>query len=203
LGSTQDAGIVDAQRCRTGGVGIVRRRSGGGAVLMGADDPLWVDVWVPRDDPLWSDDAIAAVGWVGAWWRDALARPGGARAGSRGEPLSVHAGPAVAGPGSELCCFAGLGPGEVRRGRRKVVGVAQWRCRTGALFHCAAYERWQPAALVSLLDLGDARRTELQTRWASAASGVGVERGALVRALATHLPGAGWSLARERGLPLA
>jgi hypothetical protein len=34
---------------------------------------------------------------------------------------------------------------------RKVVGVSQRRTRTVARFQCAAYRRWDPAALTALL----------------------------------------------------
>ena len=37
---------------------VVRRRSGGGAVLVGAGEQVWVEVWIPRDDALWDDDVI-------------------------------------------------------------------------------------------------------------------------------------------------
>jgi lipoate---protein ligase len=53
-----------------------------------------------------------------------------------------------------LVCFAGLGPGEVHRGGRKVVGLAQWRGREGALFSAAAYRRFDPGPLLDALDLG-------------------------------------------------
>lgn len=202
LGSSQPLETVDLARCAREGVDVVRRRSGGGAVMLEDADPLWVDVWVPRHDDLWHDDVVAAAIWVGEWWRDALAGLG------VGE-LSVHRGRLVTTTGSDLCCFAGRGPGEVLSGSRKLVGVAQWRARTGALFHCAVYERWDPAPLARLLALDEGRQGELRDRWADSATGLreagaGGTGGTTQAALLDHLPpGARWTVHRERRLPVA
>ena len=40
------------------GVAVVRRRSGGGAVLLDPGGVVWVDVVVPRHDPRWDDDVV-------------------------------------------------------------------------------------------------------------------------------------------------
>ncbi len=48
-------------------------------------------------------------------------------------------------------CFAGVGPGEVLLGRRKLVGISQRRTRGGARFQCMVHVRWTPDVLVSLL----------------------------------------------------
>ncbi|MDQ3757058.1 MAG: hypothetical protein M3394_04340, partial [Actinomycetota bacterium] len=69
---------------------------------------------------------------------------------------------------SRQVCFAGLGPGEVSVGGRKVVGIAQRRTRFGALFQCAVHRTWDPAPLVARLGLPPAAVDEL----AGAAAGV-------------------------------
>jgi len=117
LGSTQRPDIVDTEAARSFGVDIRRRRSGGGAVLLWPGDHLWFDVWVPRDDPLFVDDVIDAPTWVGEWWAAALAATSDA-------PLAVQRGSCAGSAVSKLVCFAGVGPGEVLVGARKVVG---WR----------------------------------------------------------------------------
>ncbi len=81
LGSTQ---IVDdglGGRASAAGVEIVRRRSGGGAVLLRTDEVVWVDVVVPAGDPLWSDDVGRAFFWLGRVWADAAHRRRGGRRG--------------------------------------------------------------------------------------------------------------------------
>ena len=50
------------------GIAVVRRHSGGGAVLVVPGDVLWVDVLVPKQDSLWSEDIGRATWWLGAVW---------------------------------------------------------------------------------------------------------------------------------------
>ena len=144
LGSAQRDEVADVDALAAAGVELVRRRSGGGAVLLVPGEVVWVDVIVPAGDPLWDDDVGRAAHWLGAAWAEALAvcgMPG----------LEVHRGPMVRTRWSSLVCFSGLGPGEVHAGGRKVVGISQRRTRRWARFQCAAYLRWDPAALVTLL----------------------------------------------------
>ena len=89
---------------------LVRRRSGGGAVLLVPGEVVWVDVIVPAGDPLWDDDVGRATHWLGATWARALAACGLPDA-------TVHRGPMVRTPWSSLVCFSGLGPGEVQSAR--------------------------------------------------------------------------------------
>jgi hypothetical protein len=121
LGSTQPA--------PTTAVPTVRRRSGGGGVLVAPGRLVWVDIVLPRTDPWWDDDIGRAARRVGEAWAVALGRLGLAPA--------VHRGPLVTSPWSRSLCFAGLGPGEVCIDGRKVVGIAQRRTRDGACFQCA------------------------------------------------------------------
>lgn len=198
LGSTQPDTVVDKRAATQANVTVARRRTGGGAVLLDPADPLWIDVWVPRDDPLFDDDAARSVHWVGEWWSNALG------------PLGV--GPTtVAGrgePGDQLAalvCFAGLGPGEVHRGGRKVVGVAQWRSRQGALIHCAAYRHWSPGPLVDLLRWGSLEQAAARRRLGEVALGFGeaggpASRGALTSALLETLPDGEWDVSVEAAI---
>ena len=150
LGSTQTAGTVDADAAAAAGVEVVRRRSGGGAVLVRPGELVWVDAFVPAGDRLWSPDVGRAAHWLGAAWTGALA--------ACGVEASWHDGGLVAAPWSRLVCFAGLGPGEVRVGGAKVVGLSQRRTREGALFSSAALLRWDPGALLAVLALGPLER---------------------------------------------
>ncbi|MDP9389628.1 MAG: hypothetical protein M3Q48_17360, partial [Actinomycetota bacterium] len=69
----------------------------------------------------------------------------------------VHRGGLVASAWSAMVCFAGLGPGEVTVGGRKVVGLAQRRTREGALFQCALPLAWDPVPLLAALGVEDGR----------------------------------------------
>jgi len=175
LGSTQPAAVVAP------GVEAVRRRSGGGAVLVEPDGLVWVDVLVPAGDPLWEADVGRAFAWLGTAWVDALAGAGVAGA-------MAHAGPVVSTPWSSLVCFAGLGPGEVTVKGAKVVGVCQRRTRAGALFQCAAVLDWQPARLLDRLALTPTQRAAGAADLAGVARGLDVDPPALVAALLDRLP---------------
>jgi lipoate-protein ligase A len=146
LGSTQSDDTLSPTALQAGPVEVARRRGGGGAVLLRPGDHLWVDAWIPRDDPLWEVDVSAAATWAGEWWRAALGVIG------VGECV-VHEGRAVPGPYGATICFSGRGPGEVFRGRAKIMGLSQWRSREGALFQTCAYTHWEAVPLVNLLDL--------------------------------------------------
>jgi lipoate-protein ligase A len=131
LGSTERLDHLDADAVAAAGVEVVRRRSGGSAVMVGPQRCVWVDLVIGRADPLWHDDIGRAAWWVGEAWAAAL--------GAVGIPDSdVWRGAMRRSTWSDRACFAGLGPGEVTLQGRKVVGVAQRRTRGGALFQCAA-----------------------------------------------------------------
>lgn len=144
LGSTQPHSLV----ADDAGIEVVRRRSGGGAVLVEPDSVVWVDVFVPVGHPLWEADVGRAFWWLGDAWAAALRDLG------LPEPF-VHRGALVATPWSGLVCFAGLGPGEVTGGAGggKVVGIAQRRTREGSLFQCALARSWSPERMLRLFEL--------------------------------------------------
>jgi lipoate-protein ligase A len=165
LGSSQKDDAVDwgaAKRC---GVEVVRRRSGGTAVLVEPGASVWVDVTIPAGDPLWDHDVGRAFHWLGALWAEVLQ--------AVGVDAGFHDGPMRRTPWSGRVCFAGLGPGEVTVGGRKVVGLSQRRVREGALFQCCAKLRWEPARLLDLLALDDAERARGAVDLADVATGAG------------------------------
>ena len=152
LGSTQTHQVVDPQRAADAGFEVVKRRSGGGAVLVTPDDPVWVDLWVPTGDPLWTTDVTAAFGWLGTAWAGALATVGL-------QGIEVQgSGPGACTRWASSVCFGGVGAGEVTVDGAKVVGLSQRRNRAGAWFHGACVLHWDPAPLVGVLALDDQER---------------------------------------------
>ena len=147
LGSAQPESDVDVDAAARLGVEIVRRRSGGGAVLLDPADPVWIDVEIGRGDPLWDDDVSRSMVWLGAVWVEALARLGLGGA-------VVHEGAMHGSPLARVVCFAGLAPGEVTVDGAKVVGISQRRTRAGARFQCAVPRRWSADRLIELLAPG-------------------------------------------------
>ena len=181
LGSSQPESSVDLDACAGARVDFVRRRSGGGAVLVEPGSVVWVDLYRHHQPALVRGRGpFDVVGWRGVG--DALRNAGLG-------PLEVWKGSMVRNAWSAWVCFAGLGPGEVSAAGRKVVGISQRRTCHVALFQCACLVRWEPERLLELLawpieQLGAARR-EL----AGAATGIGAERAELVVGdLLTALP---------------
>ena len=193
LGSTQKADTVDQHRAAIEGVEVLRRRSGGGAVLLWPGRQVWVDFFVPAGDPLWNDDVALAARWAGRLWSSVMAEFVAA-------PCSVHTGRLVADRWGRLVCFAGAGPGEVFVAGRKVVGVSQRRGRDRVRIQTAA--RLQPAGgearatladdglnEVGLLDLTLAERSAGRAVLASRCGAVRAAEADLAEALVQALQG--------------
>jgi lipoate-protein ligase A len=68
LGSAQDERDVDAEALSIAGLDLVRRKSGGGAVLVEPGAIVWADVILPKGDSLWLDDVGRAFHWLGEVW---------------------------------------------------------------------------------------------------------------------------------------
>lgn len=149
LGSAQPDGDVDRIAAARMGIEVVRRRSGGAAVLLQPGASSWIDVTLPRWHPRWTDDVRAASCWMGRAWSSALA--------SHGVATTVSRAPMERTALGEVVCFADVGPGEVLLGGAKVVGVSQRRTRFGARFQCVAFHRWDAAMQAELLAPGLAR----------------------------------------------
>ncbi len=144
LGSAQHDSDVDLDACDRAGVDVIRRHSGGGAVLLVPGEVVWFDVVVPAGHPAWVADVRASMIWLGRCLRDVI---------GLGE---VHEGPLVSTAWSRTICFDGIGPGEILvdhpgGGRAKLVGISQRRTRDAARFQVCAHTTYDPAALPALL----------------------------------------------------
>lgn len=149
LGSTQGQDAVDVDACRGAGFDIVRRRSGGGGVLLVPDEVVWVDVILPAGAPGWSDDIHGPMVWLGQHFAEVVR---GLLSAAGGEAdLEVHEAKAVTTRWSRLLCFDGIGSGEVLLGGRKLIGISQRRTRTYARLQCCWYSGYDQDLLVSLL----------------------------------------------------
>lgn len=158
LGSTQSADDVDRAAAERLGVEVVRRRSGGGAVLLDPGAFVWVDAVVPRGDELWHDDVGRAFDWLGRVWAATLADLGVPSA-----AVAVHDGPLVTSALSSTVCFAGLGPGEVTVDGAKAVGMSQRRTRAAIRLQSSLVLGWDAGRHAALLAPGLRRaRPEVQ-----------------------------------------
>jgi lipoate-protein ligase A len=148
LGSSQPSESVNEDAAARLGIDIIRRRSGGGGVLLLPGEYVWLDLEIPADDRLWSDDVGRAMWWVGEMWRAALAEL---------EPQSVvYQGRLQRTPWSKDVCFAGAGPGEVMVGGAKLVGISQRRTRRAARFQTMIHLAWRPEIVAALVAAGPA-----------------------------------------------
>lgn len=161
LGSSQSEDAANADALQKQGLDLVKRQSGGGAVLAVPESLVWIDVFIPRDDPLWEADVGKSALWLGKVWQATLAE--------FAIPAEVHQAPYQPGNWGSLVCFAGKAPGEVFVEGKKSVGISQRRTRQGARFQTALARRWNITDLSPLLDLSPPTRTRLETETATIA----------------------------------
>ncbi len=178
LGSNQDSSVLVGGDALS--APVVRRRSGGGVVLVGPD-VTWVDLLVPRGDPLWDDDVVRAAVWVGRSWRRALEALG-----VRG--ATVHTGGLETGSHGALVCFAGVGPGEVLVGGRKLVGVSQRRDPRWIRIQTLVHHRFDAGGIARLVAPEGSERSRLQRHLADRVGVLEVSSRELVEALVANLP---------------
>ena len=159
---------------------VVRRRSGGGVVLVVPGDSVWIDVVIDRGDPLWDDDINRAPMWLGRAWVAALATLGiaGGEVVDRYQP----------GKWGRLACFASRGPGEVVVDGAKAVGLSQRRTRTMARFQTLLYRRWVPEDLVARLNVPPEQIDDLRATLTGAARPVDASLDDIHAALLATLP---------------
>lgn len=132
LGSTQSESQLNLAAVERAGLELVRRRSGGGAVLVLPGVVTWLDLIIPADDVLWSDDVGRAMYPIGELWHGALA--------DLGVSSTVHRGGLQHSEWSRQVCFAGVGSGEVLdTNGKKLVGISQRRTRYAARFQTMMY----------------------------------------------------------------
>lgn len=132
LGSRQRPDQLDLAACTAAGLDVVRRRSGGGVVLLRPGAVVWLDLVAPHG--VVPDDVRGSMLWAGERWRAALD-------GLVGGELTVHSGGMIDTAWSDLVCFAGLGPGEVLLDGRKLVGLSQRRTRQGVRIQGTVHRR--------------------------------------------------------------
>jgi lipoate-protein ligase A len=143
LGSAQADRDVDPRVAGALGVEVVRRRSGGGAVLLIPGECVWLDLVIPAGDALWVHDVGQAMWWVGELWQRGLTE--------LGVDGAVHRGGLVTTEWSRQVCFAGIGTGEVMSGDSKLVGISQRRTREYVRFQSMVHLRWRPELVAALV----------------------------------------------------
>lgn len=184
LGSTQPDVHVDPDRAGAAGVEVCRRRGGGGGVLVLPDAQIWIDVYIPAEDRLWMPDIGRAFSWLGEACAEAVTSV-------TGESAIAHNGALQPSHWSPMLCFAGLGPGEVYAGGRKVLGISQRRGREGATFRTMLLLRHVAAESTELLALDELSRHQATSFLDNFAGAVEAPVLALERALVESISAAG------------
>jgi len=180
LGSTQPLASLDLGEVARRGLGVVRRRSGGGAVVVEPASSFWFDVWLPSGDPAFDHDIGRSADWLGGLMVDALATLDVDGVVVRAADL-VREGPdrrwAV------LVCFGATGAGEVLVQGRKAVGISQRRTRAGARFQVVIPAAFDPEATAALFSLSPSARAELVHHLSEGVAALAVERPVLRQAI--------------------
>ncbi len=180
LGSTQPLTSLDLGEVARRGLGVVRRRSGGGAVVVEPTSSFWFDVWLPTGDPAFDHDIGRSADWLGDVVVDALATLGV-------DGVVVRAGDVVRDSPerawASLVCFGATGAGEVLVQGRKAVGISQRRTRAGARFQVVIPGAFDPQATAALFSLSPSARAELVRHLRDGVTAIAIERPALRQAI--------------------
>ncbi len=149
LGSSQPDELLDADAVTAAGLHVVRRRSGGGAVLLRPGAVVWIDLIVPA--AAWPTDVRRSMVAAGEVWQAALTEVAAVAPGT----VVVHDGGMLPTDWSRAVCFAGIGPGEVLAAdatpTRKLVGLSQRRTRGGARIQGLVHRSDLVAATAALI----------------------------------------------------
>jgi lipoate-protein ligase A len=128
LGRNQPLADVDRKACRAAGVDVVRRATGGRAILH--TDELTYSVALLQTDPRATGDILTSYQYLSQGLLAGLRHLGvkAAQAAQAAGQRKVPAGPTAV-------CFETPSKYEITVGGRKLVGSAQWRARGGVLQH--------------------------------------------------------------------
>lgn len=179
LGSSQSEDLAKVEALQKRGLKLVKRQSGGGAVLLEPESLVWIDVFIPRDDPMWEADVGRSALWLGKVWQATLAE--------LGVSAEVHHARYQPGNWGSLVCFAGRAPGEVFIDGKKSIGISQRRSKQGARFQTALARRWNITDLSPLLNLSPKDCSRLETETATAAHPLPFSPSAVFKAFASAL----------------
>lgn len=152
LGYGQPDGEVDFEACRRLGIDVVRRPTGGRAVLHEHD--LTYALVVPLSDPRFPPTVFGTYQVVAEALRDALLALGAP--GVELAPRRPAGDGARAGRGADAACFAAAARAELLVGGRKVAGSAQRRGRHAFLQHGTILIDPDPTRLAACLRGADA-----------------------------------------------
>ena len=148
LGRNQPLADADRSACRMAGVDVVRRPTGGRAILH--TDELTYSVALLQSDPRAAGDVVESYSRLSE----------GLLAGLRLLGVAVVQAMGQQKPAADLTaiCFETPSDYEITAGGRKLIGSAQWRARGGVLQHGTLPLHGDLTRIVAFLALPDAER---------------------------------------------
>lgn len=152
LGRNQPLADVDRQACRTAGVDLVRRPTGGRAILH--TDELTYSTALLQTDPRAAGDILTSYCCLSEGLLAGLRR--------LGLEVAQTAGKSKAPTDPSAVCFEMPSNYEITVGDRKLVGSAQWRMRAGLLQHGTLPLQGDITRIVTYLAFSEAQRQSQQ-----------------------------------------
>ncbi len=161
LGRAANDPALDLDLARREGIAILRRGSGGGAVLWDTG-LLALDVALPSGHRLADRDVVRAYRWLGEALGAAMAEIG--VPGVQVVAPDVARADRNAAAATAAACFGSLSPYEVAADGRKLVGLSQIRRREGALLQAGIPLTFDAGRLSDLLRLDPVAGRSLSER---------------------------------------
>lgn len=162
VGRGVPAGAINTAACRSAGLAVIPRRSGGGPVLWDAG-LLALDVVLPPGHRLADRDVTRAYAWLGTALAGALTRLGvPATAIPLADARGAQARTDETSRLAARACFGGISPFEVvAPDGRKLVGLAQVRRSAGTIFQAGIALGFDADGLAAVLAHGPDDQTAL------------------------------------------
>lgn len=146
LGAGQPASAVDREACERLGVPLLRRMSGGTAVLHD-ENTISLQLTLPAGHPLVSDDIHRNFRWFSEFLITALGRLDIEANWVSLEQARTEQAP----PGLEGACYSTLAPYEIAVDGRKLIGHGQMRRVRATALQAMVYRIFEPSRTVRLL----------------------------------------------------
>jgi lipoate-protein ligase A len=157
LGAGQSSSAIDRDACERLGIPLLRRMSGGTAVLHDSQT-ISLQLTLPAGHPLVSDDIHRNFRWFSELLMAALAHLGITAKWTPLDRARAERAPA----GLEAACYSTLAPYEIAVDGRKLIGHGQMRRVRATALQAMVYRAFEPGQTVQLLNQHGQSQAELE-----------------------------------------